>query len=68
MIEFRDFLGNELKIDDKLIWLDHSKNSSSFRSGWVKAFTPKSIRVAYTCKYSGNELSTLKSTDKVIKR
>ena len=62
-----DFLGTPLSIGDKVVWLDHDRNSSELRLGNIHAFTPTKVRIGYICKYTQKVLTTLKSNDKVVR-
>lgn len=41
----RDFVGNDLKIGDKVVYVSHCRTSSSLVMGTVEGFTPKKIYV-----------------------
>jgi hypothetical protein len=41
----RDFVGNELKIGDKVVYVDHFRTSSQLVMGIVERFTAKSVFV-----------------------
>ena len=40
----RDFLGNEIKVGDEAVYIDHFKTSSSLKMGKVIGFTEKRVK------------------------
>lgn len=41
----KDFLGKELNIGDEVVYLNHSRTSSTLRRGIVMRFTPMKIEI-----------------------
>ena len=56
-----DFLENELSIGDDVVFLNHSKTSSSLANGIVIALTERMVRV------ENDKGIYLRSPDKVVK-
>ena len=40
----RDFLGNEIKVGDEAVYIDHFKTSSRLKMGKVIGFTEKRVK------------------------
>lgn len=41
----KDFLGNELAVGDQVVYLTHTRTSSSLNKGVIKKITPKMVSI-----------------------
>ena len=53
-----DYLGQELSVGDKIVYITHFNTSSHFQTGIIKKINPKTISI---------EGDTYRSPDKIVK-
>lgn len=54
----KDYLGQELAVGDKIVYITHQNTSSYFQIGVIKKINPKTVSI---------EGDTYRSPDKIVK-
>lgn len=59
----KDFLDNELNIEDEVVYLYHVRTSSELKKGKIINITNKMVKIETSTEYNG---TTYKQPDKII--
>ncbi|WP_165678734.1 hypothetical protein [Metapseudomonas otitidis] len=59
----KDYLGQDLKVGDKIVYLSHTRTSSDLSTGRIAGFTPCYVKLESTSPWAKGKVSP----EKVIK-
>lgn len=59
----KDFLDNELNIEDEVVYIYHARTSSELKKGKIIDITNKMVKIETSAEYNG---VTYKQPDKII--